>query len=96
METADTYRETCGELRELYFALLGQRTNDVMKVLTIIATIFIPMSFVAGVYGMNFDSNVSTLNMPELQWAFGYPFAIAVMLSTGGGILIYLRRKGWL
>ncbi len=96
IDTADTYRETCGELRELYFAQLGQKTNDVMKVLTIIATVFIPMSFIAGVYGMNFDSEVSALNMPELHWAFGYPFAILVMLCTGGGLLFYLRRKGWL
>ncbi|MEZ6134889.1 MAG: magnesium/cobalt transporter CorA [Pirellulaceae bacterium] len=96
IESADTYRETCGELRELYFAQLGQRTNDVMKVLTIIATIFIPMSFIAGVYGMNFDTAVSPFNMPELHWAFGYPFAIAVMLATGGGLVFYLRRKGWL
>jgi magnesium transporter len=64
VDTADTYRETCGELRELYFALLGQKTNDVMKVLTVIATIFIPMSFIAGIYGMNFDSEASSLNMP--------------------------------
>ncbi len=93
---ADTYRETCGELRELYFAQLGQKTNDVMKVLTIIATIFIPMSFIAGVYGMNFDSEVSPLNMPELRWAYGYPFAVLIMLCTGGGLIIYLRRRGWL
>ncbi len=67
VDTSDTYRETCGELRELYFACLGQKTNDVMKVLTIIATIFIPMSFIAGIYGMNFDSSASPLNMPELH-----------------------------
>ncbi len=96
LESADTYREACGELRELYFAQQGQRTNDVMKVLTIIATIFIPMSFIAGVYGMNFDSSVSAVNMPELRWVYGYPFAICIMLATGGGLLFYLRRRGWL
>jgi magnesium transporter len=96
IEAADTDRETCGELRELYFALLGEKNNDVMKVLTIIATIFIPMSFVAGLYGMNFDSNVSTLNMPELQWTFGYPFALGVMGVLAAGLVFYLYRKGWL
>lgn len=96
IEAADTDRETCGELRELYFAMLGEKNNDVMKVLTIIATIFIPMSFVAGIYGMNFDSSASELNMPELHWAFGYPFALGLMALMAGGLLAYLYRKGWL
>ena len=96
IEIADTDRETCGELRELYFAMLGEKNNDAMKVLTVIATIFIPMSFIAGIYGMNFDSNVSSLNMPELQWAFGYPFALGLMALLASGLLVYLFRKGWL
>ncbi|MCC9658015.1 magnesium/cobalt transporter CorA [Rhodopirellula sp. JC737] len=96
MEAADTDRETCGELRELYFALLGQKNNDVMKVLTIIATLFIPMSFVAGIYGMNFDQSASPLNMPELEWSFGYPFALAVMAAMALGLLGFMYRKGWL
>jgi magnesium transporter len=96
IEAADTDRETCGELRELYFAMLGEKNNAVMKVLTIIATIFIPMSFVAGLYGMNFDSSVSVLNMPELRWAYGYPFALATMALLASGLIYYLYRKGWL
>ncbi|NND97214.1 MAG: magnesium/cobalt transporter CorA [Pirellulaceae bacterium] len=96
IEAADTDRETCGELRELYFAMLSEKNNDVMKVLTIIATIFIPMSFVAGIYGMNFDSEASVMNMPELHWAFGYPFALGLMAVMAGGLLAYLYRKGWL
>ncbi len=96
IEAADTDRETCGELRELYFAMLGEKNNAVMKVLTIIATIFIPMSFVAGLYGMNFDSSVSAMNMPELRWAFGYPFALAMMGLLASGLIYYLYRKGWL
>ncbi|QDT04814.1 Magnesium transport protein CorA [Rubripirellula lacrimiformis] len=96
IETADTDRETCGELRELYFAMLGEKNNDVMKVLTIIATLFIPMSFVAGIYGMNFDSEASAMNMPELHWAFGYPFALGLMGLMAGGLLVFLYRKGWL
>ncbi len=96
IEAADTDRETCGEVRELYFAMLGEKNNDVMKVLTIIATIFIPMSFVAGIYGMNFDPKASELNMPELHWAFGYPFALSLMALMAGGLLAFLYRKGWL
>lgn len=96
IEAADIYRETCGELRELYFAGLTQKNNDAMKVLTVIATLFIPMSFVAGVYGMNFDTSASPLNMPELHWAWGYPFSLAVMGLLGGGLLWYMVYKKWL
>ncbi len=96
IEETATDRETCGELRELYFAMLGQRNNDVMKVLTIIATIFIPMSFVAGVYGMNFDPGASELNMPELHWSLGYPFALALMAMIAVGFMVFFYRLGWL
>ncbi len=96
LDATDAERETCAELRELYFALLGQRNNDVIKVLTIVSTIFIPMSFIAGVYGMNFDTNVSRFNMPELHWAYGYPAALAAMALVATGLVWYLRSKRWL
>ncbi len=95
LDAADADRETCAELRELYFAMLGQRNNDVMKVLAVVSTIFIPMSFVAGVYGMNFDRS-SPYNMPELGWRYGYPAALGVMLSMAFGLFLLLKRKGWL
>ena len=79
IDVLETFRELCSDLRDTYFAAMGQRTNDVMRVLTIIATIFIPLSFIAGVYGMNFDSKASPWNMPELHWAWGYPFALSLM-----------------
>ena len=72
-EVCELYRELCADLREFHYTQVGQRTNDVMKVLTIISTIFIPLSFVAGLYGMNFDPAVSRWNMPELHWVYGYP-----------------------
>jgi magnesium transporter len=72
------------------------RMNEIMKVLTIIATIFIPLGFIAGVYGMNFDHAISPFNMPELHWYFGYPLALGLMLAVAGGLLAYFRRKGWL
>jgi len=96
IDVLETYRELCADLREYYFSSISQRTNDIMKVLTIIATIFIPLSFVAGVYGMNFDTTASRWNMPELKWAFGYPFAWTVMAVMAGGLLYYVWRKGWL
>jgi magnesium transporter len=67
-----------------------------MKVLTVIATIFIPLGFVASLYGMNFDRSVSAWNMPELGWRFGYPFALALMALMVAAMLLYFRRKGWL
>ncbi|MGB9359664.1 MAG: CorA family divalent cation transporter, partial [Acidimicrobiia bacterium] len=72
------------------------RLNETMKVLTIIATIFIPLSFVASLYGMNFDPSVSPWNMPELRWRLGYPFSLGLMLLMAVGMLMYFRRKGWL
>jgi magnesium transporter len=70
--------------------------NEVMKLLTIISTIFIPLSFVAGVYGMNFDPEVSAWNMPELKWIYGYPLSLAIMGTVAGGLLIYFRRRRWI
>jgi magnesium transporter len=96
IDVLETHRELCADLREYYFSSIGQRTNDIMKVLTIIATIFIPLSFVAGVYGMNFDTSVSPWNMPELKWTYGYPFSWGVMGLVGGGLVYYVWRKGWL
>jgi len=96
MDILETYREISSGLVDIYLSSLSNRMNEIMKVLTIIATIFIPLSFVASLYGMNFDTEISPWNMPELKWAFGYPAAIAVMASMAGGLLYYFRRKGWL
>jgi len=67
-----------------------------MKVLTIIATIFIPLSFIAGLYGMNFDPERSPWNMPELDWYWGYPFVLGIMAVAALAFLAYFYRKGWL
>jgi magnesium transporter len=91
----ESYREMTTGLMNLHLSLLSQRMNEVMKVLTIIATIFIPLSFVAGLYGMNFDPGVSRWNMPELGWAYGYPAALVVMLTAAGGMILWFRKKGW-
>ncbi|MBO6785062.1 MAG: hypothetical protein JJ899_17575, partial [Alphaproteobacteria bacterium] len=96
MDMVDTNREIVGGLLDMHLSAVGHRTNEVMRVLTIIATIFIPLSFVASLYGMNFDPNVSPWNMPELDWRLGYPFALAVMAAMAGGMLYFFRRKGWL
>jgi magnesium transporter len=96
VEIVETLREMVSSLMDLYLSSLSNRMNETMKVLTIIATIFIPLSFIAGLYGMNFDSSVSPFNMPELGWYFGYPAAIAVMTIVAGGLLVFFRRRGWI
>ena len=84
------------DLLGLYHSSLSNRMNEVMQVLTVIATIFIPLTFIVGVYGMNFDTTASPWNMPELKWYWGYPAVWAVMLAIAGGMLLFFRRKGWL
>ncbi len=96
VELTETQREIASGLLDVYLSSVSNRMNEVMKVLTIIATIFIPLSFVTGVYGMNFDVSRSPWNMPELHWRYGYPFALGLMAAIAIGLLLYFRRKRWL
>jgi magnesium transporter len=96
IDVSETYREVCSDLRELHYAHINQRTNEVMRVLTIIATIFMPLSFVAGLYGMNFDTKASSWNMPELSWRFGYFFALGIMLAIFLTMVSTFWRWGWI
>jgi len=91
----DAYREICTDLRDYYLSLVNNRMNEVMKLLTIIATIFIPLSFVTGLYGMNFNTELPG-NMPELNVPFGYVGALVLMGSIAFGLLYFFWRKGWL
>jgi len=95
VEAVDTYRELTSDMRDFYLSSVSNSMNEVMKVLTIISTIFIPLSFIAGVYGMNFEAS-SPLNMPELKWYYGYPFSLALMSSVACGLLFYFRGRRWL
>jgi magnesium transporter len=95
VDIIETYREMVASLNDLYLTNISIKMNETMKVLTIIATIFIPLSFIAGLYGMNFNTHTSPLNMPELDWYWGYPAALAVMAAVAGGLLIYFRRQKW-
>lgn len=96
IDTIETFRDMLSGMIDLYMSSISNRMNEVMKVLTIIATIFIPLTFIAGIYGMNFNPDVSPFNMPELNWAYGYPAAIVVMLIVGIIMVIYFRKKRWL
>jgi magnesium transporter len=90
MELADSAHELSVALLELYRSSLGQRTNEIMKLLTMIGSIFIPLTFVAGIYGMNFD------HMPELRRPWAYPAALAGMAAIAAGMVLYFRHRGWI
>lgn len=95
MDLLETFREMTGSMLEIYMSSVSNRMNGVMKVLTVIATIFIPLTFIVGVYGMNFDRSASPWNMPELGWPYGYVLVWLVMIIIAAGMLLIFRRKGW-
>jgi len=89
-DAVESYRDILSGLQDLYLSTLSNRMNEVMKVLTIMGSIFIPLTFVAGVYGMNFE------HMPELGWRWGYAGFWGVILALSGGMLLFFRRRRWL
>ena len=96
IDTIETFRDMISGMIDIYLSSVSNRMNEIMKVLTIFAVIFIPLTFIAGIYGMNFDPGRSPLNMPELSWYYGYPFALGLMAVVGIAMLFYFRRKKWL
>ncbi len=90
LEVVESLRDVLSGLQDLYISMTGQRMNEIMKVLTIIATIFIPIAFVAGIYGMNFEV------MPELKWRWGYFAVWGVFAAISAAMLIYFKRRKWL
>ncbi len=95
IDTTENYREMIAGMMDIYLSSVSNRMNEVMKVLTIISTIFIPLTFIAGIYGMNFNTNASPYNMPELNWFYGYPFILVVMFIVGLSLLYLFKRKNW-
>ncbi|MGM0554929.1 MAG: magnesium/cobalt transporter CorA [Myxococcota bacterium] len=95
-ELTDNYHSLGGQVLNFHLSIASHRQNEITKILTIIATIFIPLTFIAGVYGMNFNPTVSRWNMPELDWAYGYPTVMALMLFIGLALVVYFWRKGWI
>lgn len=96
VDTTEIYIEMVNGLLEMHMSAMSNRLNEVMKVLTIIATIFIPLSFLAGVYGMNFDTGAGPFNMPELHYRYGYAFFWLLVLIVGGGLVVYFKKKKWM
>lgn len=94
-DMVESCRSSAAELMELHLSQINARMSEVMKVLTLIATIFMPLSFVAGLYGMNFDRSFPA-NMPELSSPYGYPVVVMIMMSIAVGLLIFFYRKGWI
>jgi magnesium transporter len=95
IDSLDTYKDLTSALMDIYINTLNTRMNEVMKVLTIISTIFIPLTFIVGVYGMNFNTEKSTLNMPELNSPYGYPVVMGFMLIMVIGMIRYFKFKKW-
>lgn len=96
IDTVETFRDMASGLIDIYLSSVSNKMNEVMKVLTIIATVFIPLGFLAGVYGMNFNPDAGPFNMPELGLPFGYIGFWALVLLIGGGLFWFFKRKQWL
>ena len=90
IDTIETFRDMLSGILDVYLSSVSNRMNEVMKVLTIIATVFMPLTFLAGVYGMNFKY------MPELEWHWGYFMIWGIMLAIAFSMLVYFRKKKWL
>ncbi|MCC5636458.1 magnesium/cobalt transporter CorA [Nostoc sp. CHAB 5844] len=96
MDMVETYRELASGLMDVYLSAVSNKMNEIMKLLTVVSAIFIPLTFVAGIYGMNFNTEKSPFNMPELNWYWGYPACLALMVAIAASLLILFWRRGWL
>ena len=96
IDLLESYRDATVNFMDLYISGLSMRTNEIMRVLTVISSIFIPLTFIAGVYGMNFDPKSGPLNMPELASPIGYPAVLFFMAAVAAGMLLYFKRRRWL
>ncbi|MEM4598874.1 MAG: magnesium/cobalt transporter CorA [Candidatus Diapherotrites archaeon] len=90
IDTIETYRDIISDLFDIYLSSISNKLNEIMKVLTIIATIFIPLTFITGIYGMNFE------NMPELKWEYGYFLVLSIMAILGISMAIAFKKRGWI
>jgi magnesium transporter len=96
LDLIESYREMTSQLQDLYMTSISNAMNEIMKVLTIIATIFMPLSFITGIYGMNFDPEKSPLNMPELGFYYGYPLVLGLLAVVALSMLFFFHRKRWI
>lgn len=95
MDMVETYRELSSGLMDIYLSSVGNKMNEIMKFLTVMSSIFIPLTFIAGIYGMNFNTEKSPLNMPELNWYWGYPACLAAMFIIAVSLIYFFWQRGW-
>ena len=95
VDIIENYREIASSLMDVYLSSINNRMNEVMKLLTVISSIFIPLTFIAGVYGMNFNPERSPFNMPELEWYWGYVLCLAVMAVIAATQIYFFWKRGW-
>jgi len=96
MDIVETYRELVAGLMDVYLSAISNKMNEIMKMLTVVSSIFIPLTFIAGVYGMNFNTEKSPHNMPELNWYWGYPLCLGAMALIAISLIYFFWRRGWL
>lgn len=96
MDTVETYRDMASGMFDVYLSSMSNRMNEIMKILTIFASIFIPLTLITGIYGMNFNPSKSPFNMPELSWYYGYPFALGLMIVVAAALFLFCKKKKWL
>lgn len=96
IELLESFRDMATGMMDIYLSSISQKTNEVMRVLTIISTIFIPLTFIVGIYGMNFENPASPWAMPELRWFYGYPMVWGLMITVVAGLLWFFKRRDWL
>lgn len=95
IDTVESFRDVIAGMLDIYLSSLSIRMNEIMKVLTIFTAVFIPLTLLAGIFGMNFNTAKSPWNMPELNWYWGYPLALGLMGCVGGGMVVYFKKKKW-
>jgi magnesium transporter len=96
MDMLDTYKDLASHLMDMAASAAGARMNEIMRFLTVMSSIFIPLTFIAGVYGMNFKLENSPYNMPELAWEYGYIYSLFLMIAIAIGQMLFFKYKGWL
>ena len=96
LDIIESQRDMANGLVEIYYSTISMRINEIIRILTVVSTIFIPLTFITGIYGMNFNPRVSPYNMPELNWYYGYPLTLLAMLAIALGMVYYFKRKEWL
>jgi magnesium transporter len=101
MDLIESYRDLSTSLFEMYLSSVNLRTSEVMRVLTVVSSIFIPLTFIAGLYGMNFapeppPNQALPANMPELYWRYGYVAVLVLMFTVAGGMILFFKKKKWL